>query len=1086
MAGTVKGIIVEIGGDTSGLQKALSKVNSSTSSLSKELKGVNSLLKLDPKNTEMLSQKQEVLKNNIAETSNKLAALKSAQVDADNAISNGTKISEENYRALQREIVDTQEKLSKMKAEASNWTKVGTTLEDFGNRVKNISSKLNNLGNTFTTALTMPILGIATAAITTGNDFEAQMSRVQAIAGATKDELKQLTDQAIQLGIKTTFTSTQVATGMEDLASAGFSTNEIMSAMPGLLNLAASSGADLATSSSIAASAIRGFGLEASSSSHVADVFAETAARTNAQTEDLGDAMSYVAPIAHTAGLSIEETAAAIGIMSDAGVKGSQAGTALRGGLTRIVKPTKQVEEAMKTLGVKFYDNNGKMKSLTQIVQLLQEHTKGLTDEVKNQALAQIFGTESLSGMLALVNRGSGSLTELTTDFKNCDGAAQNMADTILDNSKGAIEQLKGSLESAGIAIQQALSPDLKQLAKDVQKMTDKFTNMTDAEKENVIHIALLVATIGPALKILSKMGTTLETTSEFLGDLFKATANVTSGVKIAEGRVGSLTKALSILASPLGIAGVVAAIAIAIKAYQIYNSEEEKQIREVHKECEEIKKVKEAREELIKAQNEQASVNLEEIQNTQNLWNELKNITNENGKIKDGYEKRANFIVGELKKALGIEIGLNGDVIQNYKELQNEIDKTILKKKAQIILDSEEEEYKDAVTNKAKALSEYNKIYEEEINEAKKLKDIQNDILKNKGSGEYSYFDLNSQLNKVKELQTSVKTQKDVLNGYYDSIATYEKNSSLVASNNSKDWEKVISDYDYSATQGTKKAKDTIAERILDQTAGNERMKDLYKQEAEAGATAEENKYKNQVEAGQKRIEELADELVKQTSITEQNSPEIIQAWKNLANNSYSTYSEELSKISPDERKKIEEMTGIPASKTEDMKSSTKQLAESANNGFNDNVDPKSWGQDLVDNLVNSMTSNINKGKVSDAAIGIASIIAKFLHHSTPDEGPLKNDDEWMLDFIDNMVYGINNNKYKVINSAKDLATGLNNSFNEINLGSLQGRLNASVNNSTKMIYTTPQIVFNVQELDKAKLDQCFEYVNRKFGSKY
>ena len=164
--------------------------------------------------------------------------------------------------------------------------------------------------------MTLPVLAIGTAAITTGNDFEAQMSRVQAIAGATKDELEQLTDQAIELGAETSFSASEVAAGMENLASAGFTTNEIMEAMPGLLDLAASSGAELATASEIAASAIRGFGLEANESAHVADVFAEAAARTNAQTEDMGEAMKYVAPVAKTVGLSIEETAAAIGILS--------------------------------------------------------------------------------------------------------------------------------------------------------------------------------------------------------------------------------------------------------------------------------------------------------------------------------------------------------------------------------------------------------------------------------------------------------------------------------------------------------------------------------------------------------------------------------------------------------------------------------------------------------------------------------------------------------------------------------------------------------------------------------------------------
>ena len=510
MAGTVKGIIVEIGGDTSGLQNALKKVNSATSSLSKELRGINSLLKLDPTNTELVSQKQQVLAENIEQTTQKLEELKKIQ---DEANASANKISPENYRALQREIISTENKLKDLQVQASKWTTAGKSIEEFGNKVKSVSDKLDTLGSTLTTTLTLPVLAIGTAAVTTGNDFEAQMSRVQAIAGATGDELEQLTQQAMDLGAETSFSASEVAEGMENLASAGFNTQEIMEAMPGLLDLAASSGADLATSSEIAASAIRGFGLDASSSAHVADVFAEAAARTNAQTEDMGEAMKFIAPAANTMGLKIEEVAAAIGIMSDAGIKGSQAGTTLRGALSRLTKPTDKMTKVMDNLGISFYDNEGKMKSLTEMISMLQDATKDLTDEQKQNALTTLFGTESLSGMLALINRGPDDLKNLTKEFENCDGAASDMADTMLaasdmadtmlDNTQGALESLSGSFETAGIAIQKALAPEIKKLAKWIQGLVDDFSDLSEEEQLNIIKTVALVAAIGPAIKIL-------------------------------------------------------------------------------------------------------------------------------------------------------------------------------------------------------------------------------------------------------------------------------------------------------------------------------------------------------------------------------------------------------------------------------------------------------------------------------------------------------------------------------------------------------------------------------------------------------
>ena len=622
MAGTIKGIIVEIGGDTSGLQKALRNVNTATSSLTKELRGINSLLKLDPSNTELLSQKQEVLAENIDQTSKKLEELRKIQEMANQDME---KISPENYRNLQREIINTENKLKNLQVQASKWTSAGESLEAFGNKVTNISNKVDNLGSTLTTSLTLPVLAIGTAAVTTGNDFEAQMSRVQAIAGATKEELELLTNQAIDLGAETSFSATEAAAGMENLASAGFTTKEIMEAMPGLLDLAASSGAELATASEIAASSIRGFGLEASQSAHVADIFAEASARTNAQVEDMGEAMKYVAPVAKTVGLSIEETAAAIGIMSDAGVKGSQAGTTLRGGLTRIVKPTKMVRDAMAELGVEFYNSDGKMKSLTEIIETLQEHTKGLTDEVKNQALAQIFGTEALSGMLALVNRGSSELDSMKKSFENCDGAAQEMADVMLDNAKGAIESLSGSLESAGIAIQKALAPEIKDLAKWIQDLVDDFNDLSDEEKQNIVKMGLLVAAIGPAVKILGKLGTGIGTVSKGLGTFSKAVGLVgkttTQSFKDASSATQNLAKGMTFLTTPVGLATVTITALIGGLTYlALKQTDAQKKAQEF---AEEMSNEKQAFEEYNQSIDKTISSNLAQINSVERLKNE-------------------------------------------------------------------------------------------------------------------------------------------------------------------------------------------------------------------------------------------------------------------------------------------------------------------------------------------------------------------------------------------------------------------------------------------------------------------------------
>ena len=333
--------------------------------------------------------------------------------------------------------------------------------------------------------------GVAAAAIKVGSDFESQMSRVKAISGATGEEFEQLKAQAMQLGADTSFSASQAAEGMENLAAAGFTTSEIMNAMPGLLNLAAASGEDLASSSDIAASTLRGFGLAASDAAHVADVLAANANRTNSSVADTGEAMKYIAPLARAAGLSLEETAAAIGIMANAGVNGSQAGTSLRGALSRLSKPTKDMSEAMDELGISFYDSNGKMKSLTEQVGMLRQATEGMTDEQKNNYLVTLYGQEALSGMLALINEGEGSLGELTNAYKNCDGAAQKAAETMQDNLSGALEQLGGSAQTLGLAFYNSVADNLKNAAKTA---TESINNITDSFNNGGLNEAIQTA----------------------------------------------------------------------------------------------------------------------------------------------------------------------------------------------------------------------------------------------------------------------------------------------------------------------------------------------------------------------------------------------------------------------------------------------------------------------------------------------------------------------------------------------------------------------------------------------------------------
>ncbi len=433
---------------------------------------------------------------------------------------------------------------------------------------ENVGKVATKAGTALTVGLTTPLVALGTAGVKTANEFEAQMSRVKAISGATRDEFKKLTDMAVDLGASTSFSASEVASGMENLASAGFTVTEIVNSMSGMLDLAASSGANLAAASEITASAIRGFGLEASKAEHVADVFAEASARTNAQVEDMGFAMKYIAPVAHAMGISLEETAAAIGIMSDAGIKGEQAGTTLRGALTRLTKPTDKMIDVMNSLGISFYDNEGKMKSLTEIIAILQNSISGLSDEEQQYALTTLFGTESLSGMLALIDGGASKLSDLTKSFENCDGSAKKMADTMLDNTNGAIEEMQGAVETAFIKIQQVLSPSIKSIANSITELLNKFSDLDKGTQETILAIAGIVVAAGPVLGIIGKI-------SSGINGLISIGSKLNKAFNLGSTAVKLLGSAFSFLTSPVGIVITAITAIIGVIIY-LWNTNEE------------------------------------------------------------------------------------------------------------------------------------------------------------------------------------------------------------------------------------------------------------------------------------------------------------------------------------------------------------------------------------------------------------------------------------------------------------------------------------------------------------------------------
>jgi TP901 family phage tail tape measure protein len=399
------------------------------------------------------------------------------------------------------------ELMVKVGADISEFTRnmrtVEQTMSSAGKGLMKTGKSVTKAGTSMGASITAPLLALGTTAVVTGAKFDAQMSKVSAVSGATGKDFEKLRNQAKDLGSTTMWSATESAQGMEFLARAGWKTDEIMSAMPNVLNLATAGAIDLGTASDIASNIISGFGDTAENSQRYIDVMAKTTASANTDINQLGDAMKYVAPVASTFGWSVEETAGAIGKMSDAGIQGSQAGTALRAGLLRLASPSKEARTMMDELGMAMFDAQGNMKSMPQMIAELEKSTSGMTSEQKAHTLATIFGTEAVSGFMALMDVGSGELANYTGELENADGTAQNMASTMGDNLAGSFKGLLSALEGLAISFSDIMTPAIRKATDWLTEMTRKFDGLSPATKTIIVIAGLLVASLAPLLIVI-------------------------------------------------------------------------------------------------------------------------------------------------------------------------------------------------------------------------------------------------------------------------------------------------------------------------------------------------------------------------------------------------------------------------------------------------------------------------------------------------------------------------------------------------------------------------------------------------------
>lgn len=451
-------------------------------------------------------------------------------------------------------------------SEADNVSKNMAT--KVGNNITGIGKSMTSVGSTLTKSVTVPLLGIGTAGLKVASDFDSAMSGVKAISGATGEEFDALRAKAIELGGSTAFSANEVAEAMTEMAKAGWDSQQILDGMGGVLDAAAASGENLGTVSTIVADAITGFGMEAKESTRVADLLTQAANSGTIGINDLGESFKYIAPVAGSMGLSIEDVTTALSVMSMSGIKGSQAGTSLRGVLTRMVKPTDQVAAAMDELGIVLTNSDGTFKSLDQILSEMRGSFSGLTDEQKTYYAATLAGQEGMSGLLSLLNMSQEEYDEIAASMDNASGVAQETAAVMRDNLAADVEELGGSLESLAITLAEHIIPHLRTFVQWLTELVGKFADLDPETQKTILKFAGIAAAIGPVLMVLGKLTTSV-------GSIITTFGKIPGAIAKAKSAFTAVSAAIGGISAP--VVAVVAVIATLVAAFKhLWDTNEE------------------------------------------------------------------------------------------------------------------------------------------------------------------------------------------------------------------------------------------------------------------------------------------------------------------------------------------------------------------------------------------------------------------------------------------------------------------------------------------------------------------------------
>ena len=565
-AGRIKGITIEIGGDTTKLVSALSKVDNAISKTQSNLRDINRALKLDPSNTALLKDKQVELSKAIEETKQKIQTEKEAYEQLSKA--DKTPENVEKMRQLKTQIDLDTAALKELESQARQSASVlgtqmqiaGEKIKEVGDKVREVGDKIAGFGKEMTTKVTLPIVAAGAKAAKSFYAVDKTMVLTNETMGNTAEQAEML-DAAMQDAARNSvYGMDEAATATLNFARAGLTAEEAANTLAPAMALAAGEGGNLDTVSAGLVATINGFGDSFANASEYADTFANACNNSALDVDSLSESMSIAAPIFKTAGYSVKDAALYLGTMANAGIEAGEAANSLKTGIARLVKPAKEGAIAMENLGIEVTNADGSMKDTITIQKELHDAFAGLSESEQIAAASAIFGKMQMSKWLALINTAPEDVKALADEI-GVEGTAMDMASAMMEGQAGSIERLKSSIDVLMYSLGKIVAEYLQPLIDKLQALTDKFQGLDEEDKKHIVQIAAIIAAIGPALIIIGKV--------------ISAIGIIISGIGSVVSVIGGLITAISAIAAPvLIVIGVIAALVAAFVYF--YNTNEE------------------------------------------------------------------------------------------------------------------------------------------------------------------------------------------------------------------------------------------------------------------------------------------------------------------------------------------------------------------------------------------------------------------------------------------------------------------------------------------------------------------------------